>query len=264
MSDSVSPTPSAKTHAEIIAEICATPDHKVWAALQARIEAVPEDDRYLKYELMKAVSSWLESQRRRSDDVEANFWHAADDLVRLAAFVLRALQQRLGDDLSPTLFASHCYGAAERILQRPDFKTVASDAFEFAFDPRRPPSPEEVARKQKANKLLEDAIAPMIIDYLGSQSEPVRTGAIERHIELLPLPDCGQYPIGTHTRHALKTLVKEGAVRGAKGLYSLTTGGTGDVRAPAALATAAEVEKPELLQIEETLGERARATVRLF
>ena len=230
MSDSASLTPPAKTRAEIIAEISAAPDHKVWADLQARIEAIPEHERRLKYELIKTVTSWLESQRRRSDDVEANFWHAADGLVRLASFVLRALQQRVGGDLSPTLFASHCYGAAIRILHRPDFKTLAADVFELAFDPPRPPSPEEVARKKEANKLLEDAI-PMIIDYLGSQSKPVRIGAIERHIELSPLPDRGEYEYatGSRVRFAVKALVKRGTVRGVKGLYSLAAGGTADV-----------------------------------
>jgi hypothetical protein len=53
--------------------------------------------------------------------------------------VLRSLKQRVGEELSPALFATFCYEVADKVLHWDDFEDEARQLFDGVYDPRPHP-----------------------------------------------------------------------------------------------------------------------------
>ena len=92
----------SKPYDQIIADICAAPETKLTPELRDRLEAVPEElhDQFSD-QIWHEVVRWLEYHASQSADYEAGFRTAVHQLVFIAAYALRAMKRRLGNEISP-------------------------------------------------------------------------------------------------------------------------------------------------------------------
>ena len=247
-----------RTHAEIIADICAEPEHKL-GDVRARMNAIPEEERARLYNgLLWDVRSWLRAQ----EDFEAAFRHAAHDLVAIGAFIIRTMEKRLGHDISPAAFATSSYAIADDILHWDEFEAEAVNYFDEVFNPSppAPPDPEDVAHDE-----LQSRLSTYIVEYLFTQSEPAKRSEIIEYVLDRYRTTGGlksRAYMEARYREAIRHLVMDRRIRRKHRCYSLIGGGpelttmesTGGTE-PVAPAPSEPVEVRELFIPEETIGD---------
>jgi hypothetical protein len=246
---------------EMIAAIRAAPVSKHSPEVQAQLKAFAEDYRNTLYAtLLREVERWLQEHAGTPDEFEAAFRHAVGDLVYIAAFVLRALKQRLGEEISPAVFARYCYVTAEDVLRLERFEAEAWDAFADAFDPRPLPPIDD----------LVDEVKPLILALLSTAPKPVGRHTIQRHVM--------EHHAATGHRGfksrsfaygaVLEAMVRRGELIHFKGRYSLVGAGV-DTNAsqPPVRSVPIVSEVAEARQVfipEETIGEGSQCVYVYF
>ena len=124
------------------------------------------------HDVLKTVECWLRKHAASSDNFEAGFRYAVKELVCMAVIVLRALQHRLSDELSPAMFAKYCYEQAGHVLEWKEFEAEMTDVFVDAFDPRPPVAVGDDVR---------EALKIIILEDLRSALKPVMRNTMQRY-----------------------------------------------------------------------------------